>query len=111
MRSRSPSVRSACTRRRPPRPAIAWRASPQWTGTAASAAWVGVEHDTAATSSISVRSVWWPTDAITGTRSIDTVRHSVSSQKANRSASEPPPRATIDDVDLRARGEVLQRAA
>ena len=36
-------------------------------GTAASAAWVGVEQLTAATSSISVRSVWWPTEAITGT--------------------------------------------
>ena len=70
------------------------RASPQSAGTADSAACVGVEHDTAATSSISVRSVWWPTDAITGTRSIATVRHSVSSQNANRSASEPPPRAT-----------------
>ena len=33
-------------------------------------------------------------DEITGTRSSATVRHSVSSQNANRSASEPPPRAT-----------------
>ena len=63
--------------------------------TAASAACVGVEQLTAATSSISVRSVWWPTDEITGTRSSATVRHSASSQNANRSASEPPPRATI----------------
>ena len=31
---------------------------------------------------------------ITGTRSSATVRHSVSSQNANRSASDPPPRAT-----------------
>ena len=31
---------------------------------------------------------------MTGTRSSATVRHSVSSQNANRSASEPPPRAT-----------------
>jgi hypothetical protein len=31
---------------------------------------------------------------MTGTRSMATVRHSDSSQKANRSASEPPPRAT-----------------
>ena len=51
-------------------------------GTAASAAWVGVEQDTAATSSISVRSVWWPTEEITGTRSSATVRHNASSQKA-----------------------------
>ena len=36
-------------------------------GTAASAACVGVEQLTAATSSSSVRSVWWPTEAITGT--------------------------------------------
>ena len=50
--------------------------------------------DSAATSSISVRSVWWPTEAITGTPSSATVRHSVSSQKQKRSASEPPPRAT-----------------
>jgi hypothetical protein len=70
------------------------RAPAQSTGTAASAACVGVEHETAATSSISVRSVWWPTDAMTGTRRSATVRHSVSSQNANRSASEPPPRAT-----------------
>ena len=95
----------ACGRARPPRggpgaraarrstPARA-RAAPQSTGTAVSAAWVGVEHATAATSSSSVRSVWWPTEEITGTRSSATVRHSVSSQNANRSASEPPPRAT-----------------
>ena len=56
---------------------------------------MGVEQQTAATSSISVRSVWWPTDEITGTRSSATVRHSASSQNANRSASDPPPRATI----------------
>ena len=78
-------------RRSKPAPA---RAAPQSTGTAVSAAWVGVEHATAATSSSSVRSVWWPTEEITGTRSSATVRHKVSSQKANRSASEPPPRAT-----------------
>ena len=75
-------------------PRSAARASAQLTGTAASAAWVGVEQAIAATSSISVRSVWWPTDEMTGTRSSATVRHSVSSQNANRSASDPPPRAT-----------------
>ena len=79
-------------------------------GTAASAACVGVEQETAATSSISVRSVWCPTEAMTGTRSSATVRHSVSSQNANRSATEPPPRATTIDLDLRARRQVLQRA-
>ena len=36
-------------------------------GTASSAAWVGVEQLAAATSSSSVRSVWWPIEAITGT--------------------------------------------
>ena len=44
------------------------RAARQSIGTAASAAWVGVEQLTAATSSISVRSVWWPTEEMTGTR-------------------------------------------
>ena len=91
-------------------PCSSARAAPQSTGTAASAACVGVEQETAATSSISVRSAWWPTDAITGTRSSATVRHSVSSQNANRSASEPPPRATITTSTVRAGGEVLQRA-
>ena len=62
---------------------------------ATSAAWVGVEQQTAATSSISVRSVSWPTAEITGTRSSATVRQSVSSQNAQRSARLPPPRATM----------------
>ena len=39
--------------------------------------------------------MWWPTLAITGTRSSATVRQSVSSLNAKRSASEPPPRATM----------------
>ena len=39
----------------------------QSSGTASSAAWVGVEQLAAATSSSSVRSVWWPIEAITGT--------------------------------------------
>ena len=77
-----------------PRVSSSARASPQCTGTADSAACVGVEQDSAATSSISVRSVWWPTEAITGTPSSATVRQSVSSQKQKRSASDPPPRAT-----------------
>ena len=71
------------------------RARRQSTPTASSAACVGVEQLTAATSSSSVRSVWWPTEAITGTPSSATVRQRVSSQKHSRSASEPPPRATI----------------
>ena len=93
-RARSITARRACTASRPARAATAARASPQCSGTAVSAAWVGVEQLTAATSSISVRSVWWPTEAMTGTRSSATVRHSVSSQKAKRSAIDPPPRAT-----------------
>ena len=63
--------------------------------TAASAAWVGVEQLTAATSSSSVRSLWWPTEAITGIGHMATVRHRVSSLSASRSAWEPPPRAMI----------------
>ncbi len=70
------------------------RATPQSSGTAASAAWVGVEQATAATSSIRVESRSWPTALTTGTRSIATVRQSVSSQKAQRSARLPPPRVT-----------------
>ena len=70
------------------------RAATQSSGTAASAAWVGVEQATAATSSIRVESRSCPTALITGTRSIATVRQSVSSQKAQRSARLPPPRVT-----------------
>ena len=110
-RARSITARRACTARRPARAATAARASPQCSGTAVSAAWVGVEQLTAATSSISVRSAWWPTEAMTGTRSRATVRHSVSSQKAKRSAIEPPPRATTTTSTSADRGEVLQRAA
>ena len=62
--------------------------------TAASAACVGVEQHTAATSSMSVRSTSWPTALITGTDSSATVRHSASSQNAQRSAIDPPPRVT-----------------
>ena len=70
------------------------RAARQSSGTAASAAWVGVEQATAATSSIRVESRSWPIALTTGTRSIATVRQSVSSQKAQRSARLPPPRVT-----------------
>ncbi len=62
--------------------------------TSASAAWVGVEHEAAATSSISVRSTSWPTALITGRRSIATVRQRFSSQNAHRSLRLPPPRQT-----------------
>jgi hypothetical protein len=72
---------------------------------------VGVEQLTRRRRRCSVRSVWWPTDAMTGTRRSATVRHSVSSQKASRSASEPPPRATIATSTVGERAEVAQRAA
>jgi hypothetical protein len=55
---------------------------------------VGVEQQQAATSSISVRSTSWPTALITGTGVSATVRQSVSSQNAQRSAMLPPPRVT-----------------
>jgi hypothetical protein len=69
-------------------------AAPQSTATADSAACVGVEQQQAATSSISVRSTSCPTALITGTGVSATVRQSVSSQKAHRSAMLPPPRVT-----------------
>ena len=69
------------------------RAPARSTGTAASAACVGVEQDTAATSSMPSGRCGGPPE-MTGTRSA-TVRHSASSQNAYRSASDPPPRATI----------------
>ena len=70
------------------------RASRQSSGTTASAAWVGVEQATAATSSSRVESRSWPMALTTGTRMSATVRQSVSSQNAQRSARLPPPRAT-----------------
>ena len=70
------------------------RAAARSSGTSASAAWVGVEQETAATSSISVRSTSWPTALITGRRRWATVRQRFSSQNAQRSVSEPPPRQT-----------------
>ena len=85
----SPARRSEAAQRSSPR-----RAATQSSGTAASAAWVGVEQATAATSSIRVESRSWPTALTTGTRSIATVRQRVSSQKAQRSARLPPPLVT-----------------
>ncbi len=70
------------------------RATAQSTPTAASAACVGVEQQTALTSSMSVRSTSWPTALMTGTGSRATVRQSASSQNAQRSAIDPPPRVT-----------------
>ena len=86
------------------------RAAAQSTGTAASAACVGVEQATAATSSISVRSAWWPTEAID--------RHAQQRHRAaqrlvaeREQVGERAAAAGDDhDVDLRAGREVLQRA-
>ena len=70
------------------------RAAPTSTRTSASAAWVGVEQETAATSSIRVRSDSCPIALITGSRSSATVRQRFSSQNAHRSVRLPPPRQT-----------------
>ena len=94
--------------RRRPRPAP--RASPMCSGTAVSAAWVGVEQQTAATSSSSVRSVWWPTDAITGTRQ----QRDGAAQRLVAEGEQVGERAAAarddHDLDLLDGGQVLQRA-
>ena len=99
----------AARRRIAPLRRIDRRASAQSSGTASSAAWVGVEQQTAATSSIRVESRWCPTALITGTRSIATVRQSVSSQNAQRSARLPPPLETTIASTSSIRGEVADR--
>ena len=58
---------------------------------------------------MSVRSVWWPTEAMTGTGRSATVRQSVSSLKARRSVGSRPPR-DHDRLDRSGRREVLQRS-
>ena len=65
------------------------------TGTAISAAAVGVGARRSATKSMSVVSVSCPTAEITGMRQAATARATISSLKAQRSSIEPPPRATI----------------
>ena len=65
------------------------------TGTAISAAPVGVGARTSAARSISVQSVSWPTAEITGMREAATARARPSSLKPQRSSRLPPPRATI----------------
>ena len=67
MRARERTAWRPWSRRRAAAATCSARARAQSTPTAASAAWVGVEQLTAATSSSRVRSVWWPTEAITGT--------------------------------------------
>ena len=65
------------------------------TGTARSAAAVGVGARQSATRSISVQSVSWPTAEISGMALAATARATISSLKPQRSSRLPPPRATI----------------
>ena len=70
-------------------------ASSARTGTASSAAAVGVGARWSAARSISVVSVSWPTAEISGIALAAAARTTTSSLNAQRSSSEPPPRATI----------------
>ena len=65
------------------------------TGTAISAAAVGVGARTSAAKSISVTSVSWPTAEISGIMLSAAARTTISSLNDHRSSIEPPPRATI----------------
>ena len=65
------------------------------TGTAISAAAVGVGARRSAAKSISVVSVSWPTAEISGMDDSAAARTTISSLNGNRSSNEPPPRATI----------------
>ena len=65
------------------------------TGTASSAAAVGVGARRSEAKSISVVSVSWPTAEIRGIALAAAARTTISSLKAIRSSSEPPPRATM----------------
>ena len=87
-------LRSMPPARRAPRSAL-FASSSARTGTAISAAAVGVGARTSAARSISVMSVSWPTAEISGIVQSATARTTISSLNAQRSSSEPPPRATI----------------
>jgi hypothetical protein len=65
------------------------------TGTAISAAAVGVGARTSAAKSHSEVSVSWPTAEMVGIEQAATARTTSSSLKAHRSSIEPPPRATM----------------
>ena len=65
------------------------------TGTAISAAAVGVGARTSAAKSIKVTSVSWPTAEISGIMLAAAARTTISSLNDHRSSSEPPPRATM----------------
>ena len=66
------------------------------TGTAISAAAVGVGARLSEAKSISVVSVSWPTAEISGISLSAAARTTISSLNPQRSSSEPPPRATIN---------------
>ena len=66
------------------------------TGTAISAAAVGVGARLSAAKSINVMSVSCPTAEISGIRLLAAARTTISSLNDHRSSSEPPPRATIN---------------
>ncbi len=72
--------------------------SSERTGTAISAAAVGVGARRSAAKSISVMSVSCPTAEISGIMLPAAARTTISSLKHHRSSSEPPPRATIEHV-------------
>ena len=61
--------------------------------TTSSAAAEGVDARTSATKSVMVKSVSWPTPEITGISESAMARATISSLKAHKSSSEPPPRA------------------
>ena len=94
------------------------RAARARTGTAISAAAVGVGARRSAAWSISVVSVSWPTAEISGIGDSAAARTTSSSLNAHRSSIEPPPRATISrsgrgSIDAKAadrRGDLRRRA-
>ena len=86
------------------------------TGTAISAAAVGVGARRSAAKSISVTSVSWPTAEISGMKLAAAARTTISSLNDHRSSSEPPPRATMmrsgrggSAADSRQRVEAVDR--
>jgi hypothetical protein len=93
------------------RRAEAARASPQCSGTAVSAACVGVEQATAATSSMSVRSAWWPTDEMTARAASRPSGTASRRRTRNRSANDPPPRATTMTSTFGDRREIREERA
>ncbi len=80
---------------RPARQQIDVEQSSARTGTAISAAAVGVGARRSAAKSISVTSVSWPTAEISGIMLAAAARTTISSLNDHRSSSEPPPRATM----------------